>query len=375
MTVDDLCKQSIVMNSAQLQQRYAAGDRTFHRLDLSGLDLSGLDLQSADFSGSDLYGTKLINTCLHRARFSDRANLAYADLSGADLSGADLRSAILEGANLDQALTQGLLYDASTQFPAGFDPAAAGAITAQGYRPNSAQIALPSANFAMDADRQSAQLQPPIPPAYPQPRIQEEQVIETEQILPPPAVRPNVSIPPLSHVPTPYSFNAEEIANQELSKEIQAELLTPAPVLEPAARKRTNYSCLALLFGFCFVTGGFFAILSAGLMSLLGGQGSGNPFESLPYPRAACGDPLPSQAKDYPADLYPVYVTYSFNNLTQVKTKYCRDAFIVSRTETGRVIQVASFRSAQRAQQFASLMQKRVGSGFVGSRTQILQIK
>ena len=372
------------MDSAQLQQRYAAGDRVFCRLDLSGLDLSGLDFQDADFSGSDLYGVKLINACLHRARFGSRANLAYADLSGADLSGADLRSTILEGANLEAAVTRGLLYDASTQFPAGFNPTTAGAITVQGQSSSPSQIALPAANFATESEMKGefkeirGELNPapyrlPLASSVP-PERQKAPDIEPEPALLPPMPQSNSPSPLSINIPTPYSFNAEEIANEELSKQIETEMLTP-PIPEPAIQKRTSHSRLLFLFGCCFVTGGLLAILSAGLMSLLGGQRSSNPFESLQYPRSACGDSLPSQARDFPVNLYPVYASYSLKDLTLVKTKYCQDAFVVNRKDVGRVIQVASFRSADRAQQFATLMQKRVGSGFVGSQTQILKIK
>ena len=59
------------------------------------------------------------------------ANLRGADLGGALLQGAylslaDLRSADLQGANLSHANLQNAMYNGRTQFPANFDPTAAG---------------------------------------------------------------------------------------------------------------------------------------------------------------------------------------------------------------------------------------------------------
>ncbi|WP_017327856.1 pentapeptide repeat-containing protein [Synechococcus sp. PCC 7336] len=127
---------------------------------LEGSDLEGADLRDADLRLVNLRGTNL------QAANLRRANLFAADLRGTQLAGADLR-----GANLSQALVfaedssevvseiapsrpraivasndvggwqlqtsleraptlqvslQGAVYNAFTQFPAGFDPVAAG---------------------------------------------------------------------------------------------------------------------------------------------------------------------------------------------------------------------------------------------------------
>ncbi len=49
--------------------------------------------------------------------------MSWADLSWADLRGADLGGADLSGADLRM-----VRYNADTQWPAGFDPVAAGAV-------------------------------------------------------------------------------------------------------------------------------------------------------------------------------------------------------------------------------------------------------
>ena len=50
------------------------------------------------------------------------------DLTDADLRRSDLRRVDLSRAVIDGTNVQGAIYDANTQFPEGFDPAAAGAI-------------------------------------------------------------------------------------------------------------------------------------------------------------------------------------------------------------------------------------------------------
>ena len=51
-----------------------------------------------------------------------------ANLSGANLRAADLTGANLRGANLSGAYLTGVRYNASTQWPVGFDPIDAGAV-------------------------------------------------------------------------------------------------------------------------------------------------------------------------------------------------------------------------------------------------------
>lgn len=83
---------------------------------LTGADLRGAFLKGANLSGADLAGTDLL-----------RADLGEADLTGANLAGARLGGANLTGAKLAAVELGGALYSASTHWPRGFDPAAAGA--------------------------------------------------------------------------------------------------------------------------------------------------------------------------------------------------------------------------------------------------------
>jgi len=84
--------------------------------DLVGADLAGADLVGANLREANLREANLVGADLHRA-----------DLVGADLVGADLVGANLVGAKLGAANLVGARYDHRTQWPEGFDPAAAGA--------------------------------------------------------------------------------------------------------------------------------------------------------------------------------------------------------------------------------------------------------
>ncbi|MEG4918034.1 hypothetical protein [Microcoleus sp. B7-D4] len=98
-----------------------------------------------------------------------------------------------------------------------------------------------------------------------------------------------------------------------------------------------------------------------------------NPFESVSFPLDACGDKLPDDQKVYPVSLYPVFLEYSEEKLTQVKSSFCRDAIKKVREATGKdEIQVASFIGTERANQFKEFMSAKVGiSGSIGQPTVI----
>ena len=90
-----------------------------------------VNLTYADFSAADLEWAELGGADLSWANLS-RADLSRANLRGADLHGTDLRRANLDGADLGEAdLAEADLhaakYTTATAWPAGFDPASAGA--------------------------------------------------------------------------------------------------------------------------------------------------------------------------------------------------------------------------------------------------------
>jgi hypothetical protein len=85
------------------------------------------------------------------------------------------------------------------------------------------------------------------------------------------------------------------------------------------------------------------------------------------FPMSACGDKKMSGNQTF----YPVFVNrFDQATLSYVRNNYCGDAFIKIRESDGRkVIQVASFTSKSKADEFAQLMLKnnRINSGEVGS--------
>jgi hypothetical protein len=336
--IDELCATNQFMDRNQLKQRYDEGDRNFQKADLSGVDLSGLDLREANFRGADLYGTKLMDSLLCRADFSGGANLEYANLRGADLSEANLSGANFAGASLDGAIAQGAIYDPKTVFPVGFDIKAAGGIDVQELERQS--------RIASVNQLKTQAAQPKVP--HPEPVVEPPQIISTAQ-------------PPVSNA---YS-NPDD----------SSMLFPPTRITEPSSiaappQKQSN-SWLGVAFGMLFVLG-----LGFGAMNLIkpSSQSQANPFESVQYPQPACGDPLPTNDSAFPVDLYPVFVNDSSGALDTVKANFCRDAFVTTRKDSGiQSVQVASFSSQQRAAQFAQFMRQKVGSGDVGTPTQIFK--
>jgi hypothetical protein len=89
------------------------------RSDLRGAALIETDLSAADFTRADLREANL------RKADATGAVFHQADLRLADLRGTDLRQADLTSARLDEAMASEL-----TRWPSGFDPAAAGVVSA-----------------------------------------------------------------------------------------------------------------------------------------------------------------------------------------------------------------------------------------------------
>ncbi len=85
-----------------------------------------------------------------------------------------------------------------------------------------------------------------------------------------------------------------------------------------------------------------------------------------PFPRASCGDVLPTQSSEYPIDFYPVFIDFSEENLETVKDKFCRDSYPTSR-ENKQYIKVASFSDYKKAEEFKSLMSKTFNNAEIGS--------
>jgi|GEM_PF-4245343 len=91
-----------------------------------------------------------------------------------------------------------------------------------------------------------------------------------------------------------------------------------------------------------------------------------NPFDSVSFPKAGCGDQMPTNGTTDTVNLYPVFVDYSDSNLQTIKANYCGDALKITTKNKGKyVIQVASFTSEERAHQFKDFLARKLGSASV----------
>ena len=119
--------------------------------DLTGFDLSFTTFESSDlrnviFTGATLFQTNFTNADLRGVTFSPAMNMNGAILNGADLRGIDLSGVSLLGEDLRNITSNGgtdfngALFDASTQYDAGFDPLAEGMVSVP--EPTPAALAL-----------------------------------------------------------------------------------------------------------------------------------------------------------------------------------------------------------------------------------------
>lgn len=98
---------------------------------------------------------------------------------------------------------------------------------------------------------------------------------------------------------------------------------------------------------------------------------SKNLFYSYSFPLESCGDKLPDEPTAYPINFYPVFVQFSEDNLTKVKS-FCKDAFKkLRKSKNIYEIQVASFVGIERATKFKGFIKDKIGSGDIGEVTVI----
>lgn len=94
-------------------------------------------------------------------------------------------------------------------------------------------------------------------------------------------------------------------------------------------------------------------------------------FDKVSFPQASCGDKPPKDAKIDNLNFYPVFISYSSKvNLEIVKANFCQDAMQKYRLDKGHeAIQVASFLTEERANQFREFLQNKLGNAEVGEPT------
>lgn len=87
------------------------------------------------------------------------------------------------------------------------------------------------------------------------------------------------------------------------------------------------------------------------------------------YPQEACGYDINQVEKGVNiVELYPIFVGYSPAILETIKTEYCLDAF---RNNQNGLIQVASFRNRDKANEFRAFMETTFGYAQVGAVRQV----
>ncbi|MBW4532885.1 MAG: pentapeptide repeat-containing protein [Pleurocapsa minor HA4230-MV1] len=101
------------MDREELLKRYAAGERDFTGVDLSGANLMEVALEDIIFENAILRGTKFKWSLLDRAIFRnanlENANFMLAHLEGADFRGANLRNCIIVETTLIRANFKGAI--------------------------------------------------------------------------------------------------------------------------------------------------------------------------------------------------------------------------------------------------------------------------
>lgn len=100
---------------AELERRYAAGDRRFPDTDLSDTDLSGIKLDGADFERHSWFFDANFSGASLRGTSFRECNVKCADFSNADLTGANFELAAIEsiralGAVLDGVRVKGATF-------------------------------------------------------------------------------------------------------------------------------------------------------------------------------------------------------------------------------------------------------------------------
>ncbi len=101
---------------AELEDRYAAGERCFPQTDLSDADLSGIQLNGADFEKhSWFHNANFSGVSLRGASFRE-CNVKCVDFSNADLTGAIFELAAIESIRTTGAVLNGVKVNGATFF-------------------------------------------------------------------------------------------------------------------------------------------------------------------------------------------------------------------------------------------------------------------
>jgi len=101
-------------NRAELEARYAAGERLFPETELSDADLSGIVLDGADFGKYSWFADANFTGASLRGTSFRECNVKCADFSNADLTGATFELAAIESIKATGALREGVKVKGAT---------------------------------------------------------------------------------------------------------------------------------------------------------------------------------------------------------------------------------------------------------------------
>jgi uncharacterized protein YjbI with pentapeptide repeats len=99
---------------AELERRYAAGERFFPDTELSDADLSGIVLDGADFEKHSWFSDANFSGASLRGTSFRECNVKCADFSNADLTSANFELAAIESIKAKGALLEGIKVEGAT---------------------------------------------------------------------------------------------------------------------------------------------------------------------------------------------------------------------------------------------------------------------
>ncbi|MBN2886818.1 MAG: pentapeptide repeat-containing protein [Chromatiaceae bacterium] len=99
---------------AELEKRYAAGERFFPDTELSDADLSGIVLDGADFEKHSWFFDSNFSGASLRGTSFRECNVKCADFSNADMTGAIFELAAIESIKATGALLDGVKVKGAT---------------------------------------------------------------------------------------------------------------------------------------------------------------------------------------------------------------------------------------------------------------------
>ena len=96
---------------AELDRRYAAGERCFPNTDLSDVNLAGIKLDGADFTKHSWFADADFSGASLRGTSFRECNLKCVNFSNCDLTGAILELAAIESIKANGAVVEGVKFE------------------------------------------------------------------------------------------------------------------------------------------------------------------------------------------------------------------------------------------------------------------------